>query len=1495
MTTAYFSLASGDFNQDWSDPSLITSDDDWSGVPSIVGYRGDDLTSGTGDDPRTVVADGSGTPVEVIADQSNPDTLNAGGIAEFDGLANPTVALQGSGTADAPHLVLHLDATGRQNLTLSFTTADIDGSADDAAQPVVAQYRVGETGDFTTLEDSYIADVTSGGATSAGTTLTVDLPEAVNGAAQVQVRIMTTNAAGSDEWVSVDDISVTSEPEAIPGKVLLTEVVVTPTGGEFIEIHNPTGAAIDLEDLYLSDATFSNGGTYYYNLPTGSNAGGGAFGDFLAQFPVGATIDAGEYQTIALAGSEAFFTEYGIDPTYELFEDGATADGVADMREGAPGSISDQGGLTNSGEMVALFEWDGASDLVTDHDYVVWGDKDEAVDKTGASIDGPDADATASTYQDETAIEDQEVIATGAHADGNSWQRVDLSEGSQTATGGNGVGGTDETSENLSTTWTEAEATPGAAYVAPVVPELSIADASADEDAGTLTFTVTRSGQTSGEVTVDYATADGTATMADGDYVAASGTLTFADGETEKTVTVTLTGDASVEDDETFTVTLSNASGGAVVTDGEATGTIANDDLETTLISAIQGAGDESPLVGETVRVQGVVTSVVPGRDGFYMQEEDADGDGDAATSEGIFVYLGEGASVSEGDLVTVTGSVSEYFDFTQISADADDVTVESSGNLDLVSETELVRSNYGSNDDPLTFEAYEGMIVSFAEELTVSEYYELFRYGQITLYADGRPEQFSQFNEPDATGYEAYMEELAARRIILDDGNSSQNASLPDGVIPYPMPDGLSIGTQGEDFFRGGDVVVDLTGVFNYTFGEWVLDPTEAEPVEFTPVNTRPEDFADAEPNQLRVASFNVLNYFTTIDDGANTTDTGAEPRGADSTLELERQTDKIVAALAEIDADVYGLIEIENDGDNAATQALVDALNLETGKNYDLIETGLVGGDAIRQAIIYDADAVTPTGDFAVLDDAAFTDPLNTGGERNRPAVTQAFTDNRTGETFVVSVNHLKSKGSLTGATEDEDQGDGAGNNNETRKLAAEALAAWLATDPTGAGSERVVILGDMNSYEKEDPIDEILAGADGVLGTEDDYVNLVDALDPDAYSYLFDGQIGTLDYIFGSQKLMNELVSAGIWNTNADEIPQFDYNDDVQDPSEQSYEEEPDGNPLYEPNAFRSSDHDAVVVDFLLNGAPEEDDVFVASAGAQSFTLGAGSDTLRGTLDALLGDTVTDFTTEDRIIVSGSALSREAFSFDAETGQLEIDSDDDGTADGAITLEGDFSGGDFMAVALGGETLVSFETFLPDLGEGAQVDAGEINGVNNQAFLTGDGMTGFRVSLNQGLAGAKFDNALGVYEIDEDGNIVDVRILLDSVKEAGSATADITGVEEGHELGFFLVQDGADWAEALAEGDSFAFVDGLGGPDATVESGSDILLTVNGEDAGQTVFHSYDASLNVDEAQHALSGVNPGGTSITVGFEDLVGTGDSDFQDLVFEVETFALGLA
>jgi len=339
------------------------------------------------------------------------------------------------------------------------------------------------------------------------------------------------------------------------------------------------------------------------------------------------------------------------------------------------------------------------------------------------------------------------------------------------------------------------------------------------------------------------------------------------------------------------------------------------------------------------------------------------------------------------------------------------------------------------------------------------------------------------------------------------------------------------------------------VTGVLSYMFGNYKLQPTEG--AEYIAANPRPE--VPEVGGDFTVAAYNVLNYFTTFsDDDKNA-------RGAKNAEEFERQKLKIVAALAEIDADVFGLIEIENNG--TAVEDLVKALNSETGgeETYKAVNTGELGDDAIVQAFIYKPATTELSGKWEALD---FKD------QKNRPVLVQTFTHKASGEKVNVSVNHLKSKGSNCDSLGDPDLGDGAANCNLTRTKAAKAMATYLAGDPTKQGAQRTVILGDLNSYDHEDPIDALKAAG---------YSDLMKKYNGEfAYSYVFDGQIGYLDYAMANKAAADDVTGTAAWHINADEATLLDYTLSFKAPAEQN---------LWEANPYRSSDHDPVIVGMQL----------------------------------------------------------------------------------------------------------------------------------------------------------------------------------------------------------------------------------------------------------------------------------------------------------------------
>lgn len=209
MSKLFHKLSSGNFFQNWSLIGQLNTTDNWDNVASIMGFRGDGLTGSTGTNPGTITADGTAV-IDVNVNQLNPNTNNTGGVTEFE-IADPVVALQGSGTARAPSLVIYLDASGRQNLRFAVDLRDIDGSGDNAIQQIAIQYRIGDSGAWINLPAGYVADASTGGTATQVTHLDVTLPSAANNQSQVEIRIITTDAAGNDEWIGIDNISVVSD------------------------------------------------------------------------------------------------------------------------------------------------------------------------------------------------------------------------------------------------------------------------------------------------------------------------------------------------------------------------------------------------------------------------------------------------------------------------------------------------------------------------------------------------------------------------------------------------------------------------------------------------------------------------------------------------------------------------------------------------------------------------------------------------------------------------------------------------------------------------------------------------------------------------------------------------------------------------------------------------------------------------------------------------------------------------------------------------------------------------------------------------------------------------------------------------------------------------------------------------------------------------------------------------------------------------------------
>jgi uncharacterized protein len=596
--------------------------------------------------------------------------------------------------------------------------------------------------------------------------------------------------------------------------------------------------------------------------------------------------------------------------------------------------------------------------------------------------------------------------------------------------------------------------------------------------------------------------------------------------------------------------------------------TVATDPLgacsdSATLIHNIQGSGLSSTDVGSVREIEGVVVGDFQGSSGlrgFFVQEEDADADGDASTSEGIFVHdLANAVALDVGDVVRVRGSVAEFFGLTEIRNVAAVIDCSATG----TASAATVALPVSTLDD---FEPFEGMSVTFPQELVIAEYFNFDRFGEIVLNSERHQTPTAEF-EPGSDAILA-AQKFRLDRIVLDDGRSGQN---PD---PAFHPNGGVFDLT--NLFRGGDTLQNVTGVMDYAFGAYKIQPTQG--ADYTSANPRPSAPDDV-GGSLKVATFNVLNYFTTLDDSGSICGPEADDgcRGADNANELTRQRDKIVAAIAATDAGVVGLVEIENHLNDVPTADLVVGLNDATAPGtYDYILTGAIGTDAIRVALLYQPASVTPLGIFKVLDSAIDADFDDT---RNRPMLVQSFTHNATGEVVTVGVNHLKSKGSSCGAG-DPDLDDGQGNCNLTRAAAAQAIVDFMATDPTGSGSSNYLVIGDLNSYDKEDPINVLLAA--GLKDLVFEYQG------EDAYSYVFGGQTGYLDYQLASPSLWPLVTGATVWHINADEADLIDYDTSFKKPAQDA---------IYAPDAYRSSDHDTVLVGLFADadgdGVLDDDD--------------------------------------------------------------------------------------------------------------------------------------------------------------------------------------------------------------------------------------------------------------------------------------------------------------
>ena len=583
-----------------------------------------------------------------------------------------------------------------------------------------------------------------------------------------------------------------------------------------------------------------------------------------------------------------------------------------------------------------------------------------------------------------------------------------------------------------------------------------------------------------------------------------------------------------------------------------------------TKIHAVQGSGLVSPIINTTVIVDGVVVGDFQqsgGFSGFYLEEEDLDQDQDPSTSEGVFVF--NSTAVAVGDHVQVAGRVTEFGSQTQISS----ATVTNLGPGTLPTATPVTLPVTALSD----FERFEGMLVSFPQSLFISEYFNYDRFGEVVITTT-RQFQGTHAAEPGAAANAVTAANRLAR-ITLDDGSTFQNPSF------NRHPNGAEFTLTNT--FRGGDTLQNVTGILGEGFGLYRIQPTAG--ADYTNANPRPSS-PDPLPGEIRVASFNVLNYFTHLDDGVNDIcgPTGnLECRGADTPEELVRQQAKLVAGIIALDADIVGIQEIENDirdddGSRAhdAILTLVEALNAAMGADTWawVGEAGHYNNYPVRNEIIYRPAAVTPVGEPVALANVAFDRTLPDEIEPvGRPPLAQTFKQVRqrgSGQPFTVVVNHFKSKSSSCAPLGDPDTGDGQGECNLTRVAQSHALLGFVSD--LEESSSGVLVIGDLNSYAMEDQIDALKAGG---------LIELVEKFEgTDAYSFVFDGQLGYLDTALATRSMSNWVKGLTTFHINADEPDILDYDMSFKPPAQDA---------LYEAKPYRVSDHDPIIIGITFGG--------------------------------------------------------------------------------------------------------------------------------------------------------------------------------------------------------------------------------------------------------------------------------------------------------------------
>ncbi|GAM71512.1 extracellular deoxyribonuclease xds [Vibrio sp. JCM 19236] len=676
----------------------------------------------------------------------------------------------------------------------------------------------------------------------------------------------------------------------------------------------------------------------------------------------------------------------------------------------------------------------------------------------------------------------------------------------------------------------------------------------------------------------------------------------------------------------------------------------------TATIMELQGEGMWSPYTDpenhkyesdEIFEVTGIVTHVQKSNlggdllSGFFIQDQH--GDANPKTSDGIFVNASKN-DINIGDEVTVTAKVREHYGWTQLGSSNTPAFVELTGNTATITPTTIEPMDSDETFEH-TLERYEGMLVRVNDKTdmhvtrTFGFDYSSYRNNMVLSHNSVNYHP-NQFNVPLTDAAKAQDESNAERRLFVE-----SPFKAADGVVPWYPEFAQDNGTgTTENYIRVGATLGEqgLTGVLGYSYSEYRLYVNNEADNETFVANERPTTPMLKE-GELVVSSFNVENFFTSPFGGRD--NPLEQNRGAESIEEYEIQLEKIVSALIAIDADIYGLIEIENNGfdEQSAIYTLVEELNsrLDKKEQYEIAMPaklegeGYVGTDAITNKIIYRSKAAKLR-DVHVIELPQQHVDLGDGNFKRayqRDAFTASFKVNHAKEDLVISTNHFKSKGSTCWEDEQTDDQKNDVNLQGSCEHFRVSAAYQLAKELEKIDGYKV-LMGDLNSYGLEDPMliltnrehapesYETWAARDTYIGGDETsgtplhgeqgaliehsygYIDIVEELKPHTYSYSYNDTVGTLDYVLVDADLKGYVVDAQVWPINAVESTLFEYS------TQYSGDLPKYGDP------YRSSDHDPAIVvfQFKKNDGGDED-------GDNDSQDGQGSSSSGGSFDFLL----------------------------------------------------------------------------------------------------------------------------------------------------------------------------------------------------------------------------------------------------------------------------------